>query len=240
MKRNKCLLASNIIGSLYLIYLILHFWLNSATVTNVWESLGASLAVQMVLPHIVMVSVGVLFSWIGWKQNKRWGIIVGICGYALAALSFSYYAEFVIVEIILNAVAFFQMRTIHISSDEIEMDVSNLPALLFTKANYCAYCGRKRGFMEAFTNHAFCKECNSQVRARIKSSLKLIKDGIEKWNPNTHPDISAPTATEEINKLLKMLDNLESEREAIPFFKSSTQEYRDKLESLVQAYQAKA
>ena len=111
MKRSKLLLASAIIGTAYLIYLITYFIGGMATSDGV-EALGVGLASLVVTPHMVCVLLAIVFNWLGWVLKLRWAALVAGIMYAVSILFMFFYALFVLLEMIFCFVAFGKMKKV--------------------------------------------------------------------------------------------------------------------------------
>lgn len=109
MKKSKLLLASGIIGSLYLIFLISHFS-GSISSTDGAEAVGAAFAAALVTPHMVCVGIAVIFNWLGWALKARWAALVAGIMYAVSMVCMFIYAMFVVLEMIFCFVAFAKMK----------------------------------------------------------------------------------------------------------------------------------
>lgn len=108
-KRSKVLLICAIIATIYTIYLISHFSGSMATDDST-EAIGGAIATALVTPHIVMVGLGAVFSWLGFFLKKSWAALVGAILYCVAALVFILYAAFCIPIIILGFVGFSKQK----------------------------------------------------------------------------------------------------------------------------------
>ena len=109
MKRSKLLLSSGIIGTLYLIYLLVYFS-GGITSSNGAEALGAGIAAALVTPHMVCVGVAVIFSWLGWALRARLAALVAGILYAVSIVCMFIYAMFVVLEMIFCFIAFAKMK----------------------------------------------------------------------------------------------------------------------------------
>ena len=109
MKKSKLLLASGIIGTLYLIYLISYFS-GGVVSTDGAEAIGAGIAAALVTPHMVCVGVAVIFNWLGWALKARWAALVAGIMYAVSIVCMFMYAMFVVLEMIFCFVAFAKMK----------------------------------------------------------------------------------------------------------------------------------
>ena len=109
MKRSKLLLASAIIGTAYLIYLIVYF--SGGIVSSEGsEAIGAGLAAALVTPHMVCVGIAAIFNWLGWGLKARWAALVAGIMYAVSMVFMFMYAMFVVLEMIFCFVAFAKMK----------------------------------------------------------------------------------------------------------------------------------
>ena len=109
--RSKVLFACAILATAYSLYLIIYFY-STMTSSDSAEALGGAIATALVTPHIVLMSLGTIFSWIGFFLRKSWGALVGAILYCVAALVFMMYAMFCIPMIVLGFVGFANQRKI--------------------------------------------------------------------------------------------------------------------------------
>ena len=109
MKKSKLLLSSGILGSLYVIYLISYF-LGSTISTDGAEAVGGAIAAVLVAPHMLLVGLAVIFTWIGWAMSKRWAALVSGILYSVSILAMPLYALFVVIQLIFSFVAYAKMK----------------------------------------------------------------------------------------------------------------------------------
>ncbi len=109
MKKSKLLLAAAILGTLYIVYLISYFAGGIASSDGA-EALGAGIATALVMPHMLFVGLAVIFNWIGWALNVRWGALTAGILYAVSILMMFIYAMFVVLQMIFCFVAFAKMK----------------------------------------------------------------------------------------------------------------------------------
>ena len=109
MKRSKLLLASAILGTLYMIYLIVYFTGGIASSEGT-GAIGAGIAAALVTPHAVCVGVAVVFNWLGWALKARWAALVAGIMYAVSMVCMFMYAMFVVIEMVFCFVAFAKMK----------------------------------------------------------------------------------------------------------------------------------
>ena len=74
------------------------------------EAIGGALATALVTPHMVVVGLGAIFSWLGFILRKPWGALVGAILYCVGALVFIVYAMFCIPLIILGFVGYSKQK----------------------------------------------------------------------------------------------------------------------------------
>lgn len=109
MKKSKLLLASGVIGSLYLVYLVFYFagGMSSGDSTDV---IAAGIATTLVMPHMLCVGIAVIFNWLGWALKAPWAALVAGIMYAVSIVCMFIYAMFVVLEMIFCFVAYAKMK----------------------------------------------------------------------------------------------------------------------------------
>ena len=109
MKKSKLLLASGIIGTVYVVYLISYFT-GAVTSTEGAEAVGAGIATALVAPHLVCTGIAVIFNWLAWALKARWAALAAGILYAVSMVCMFLYAMFVALEMIFCFVAFAKMK----------------------------------------------------------------------------------------------------------------------------------
>ena len=109
MKKNKLLLVSGILGTLYLLYLVTYFT-GLTNSSDVVEAIGGHIATALVMPHMLCVGLSVIFTWVGWAQNAKWGALVAGIMYSVSILLMFKYAPYVVLQLILSFVAYAEMK----------------------------------------------------------------------------------------------------------------------------------
>ncbi len=110
-KRSKALFVCAILATIYALYLIIHF--GSSTVSeDAAEALGGAIATAIVTPHMVVVSLGAIFFWLGFFLRKAWAALVGAILYCVGALIFLMYAVLCIPMIVLGFVGFAKQKNL--------------------------------------------------------------------------------------------------------------------------------
>ena len=110
MKRSKLLLTAGILGTLYLIYLIIYFAGGLVNAASNTEMIAGGLATAIVMPHMVCVGIAVIFNWIAWTLKARWSALVAGFLYAVSMVCMFIYALFVVIQMLLCFVAFAKMK----------------------------------------------------------------------------------------------------------------------------------
>lgn len=77
---------------------------------NSGEEIGGAIATALVTPHMVVVGIGAIFSWLGFFLKKSWGALVGAILYCVGALLFLVYAIFCIPLIVLGFVGYSKQK----------------------------------------------------------------------------------------------------------------------------------
>lgn len=107
MKKSKLLLASAIISSMYLFYLMDHFSIAPEAIGN--EFAGA-VAVAIIAPHAFLVGLATLFNWIGWANKSSVAVLTAGILYSVSSLLMLMYAPFVLLQIIFCFVVHSKMK----------------------------------------------------------------------------------------------------------------------------------
>ena len=108
-KRSKVLFVNSILASVYVIYLLCYF---SGTMgdLNFAEELGGAIATALVTPHITVIGVGAVFSWLGFVLKKSWAALVAAILYCVGAFLFIAYIFFCIPLIILGFIGYSKQK----------------------------------------------------------------------------------------------------------------------------------
>ncbi len=110
--RSKVLFVCALLASLYLLYLLIYFGGTMAS-EDTAEALGGALAAAIVTPHMVMIGLGAIFSWLGFFLRKSWAALVGAILYCVGALIFMLYIMFCIPLIVLGFVGYAKQNKIN-------------------------------------------------------------------------------------------------------------------------------
>ena len=109
--RSKILFVNSILSSIYVIYLITYFT-NSMGDLNSAEELGGALATMLVTPHIIVMGIGTIFSWLGFFLKKSWSTLVGAILYCVGALMFMLYIIYCLPLITLGFISYAKQKKI--------------------------------------------------------------------------------------------------------------------------------
>lgn len=110
--RSKALFVCAVLATIYVIYLMSYFG-NAMGDLNSAEEVGGAIATALVTPHMVVMGIGAIFSWIGFIGRKNWGALVGAILYCVGALIFILYTIYSIPLIILGFVEYLKQKKIN-------------------------------------------------------------------------------------------------------------------------------
>lgn len=111
--RSKVLFVCALLATLYVVYLICYFG-NSMMSSDSAEAIGGAIATALVTPHIVIMGLGAIFSWLGFFLRKSWSALVGAILYCVGSLIFIVYIMFGIPLIILGFVGYSKQKKINL------------------------------------------------------------------------------------------------------------------------------
>lgn len=75
--RSKLLFITAIASLAYAIYMISYIYGANAETKDAAEQLGTAIASALIMPHLIMMSLGAIFSWLGFFLKATWGALVG-------------------------------------------------------------------------------------------------------------------------------------------------------------------
>lgn len=107
--RSKVLFITAILATLYVVYLMSYFG-SSIGDLNSAEELSGAIATALVTPHLIVMGLGAIFSWLGFFLKKSWGALVGAILYCVGAIMFMLYAVFCVPLIILGFVGYSKQK----------------------------------------------------------------------------------------------------------------------------------
>lgn len=102
--RSKVLFIGSLLSTIYVVYLIIYF--SSSQSTDPTVALAEAFAASLVAPHLVVMGLGAIFSWIGFGLRKAGFALVGAILYSVAAIIFLVYAPLCIPMIVLGFVGY--------------------------------------------------------------------------------------------------------------------------------------
>lgn len=109
--RSKALFICALLATIYVIYLIIYFGTAMGDLKSS-EEIGGAIATALVTPHMVVMGVGAIFSWLGFFTKKPWSALVGAILYCVGALLFIVYAIYCIPMIVLGFVGYSKQKKI--------------------------------------------------------------------------------------------------------------------------------
>lgn len=109
MKRNKLLLVSGIIGSVYLVGLLLSYVIGMNS-SNVFTVIGTFIWSLFIINHVILVCTAVVFNWVGFVRGMRWAVLTAGILYSVSLIFKIGNFLFVVPELVLCFVAFLGMK----------------------------------------------------------------------------------------------------------------------------------
>ncbi|MBO3446383.1 hypothetical protein [Clostridium sp. CCUG 7971] len=114
MKKSKILITSMVLGILYSVYLVAYFSGAIGNSTDAAQTLGASLAATLVMPHMACVAIASIFSIVAVITNKAWAGLTAMILYFVSGILFLPYVIFSAVIGILAVFGWINMRKIQL------------------------------------------------------------------------------------------------------------------------------
>ena len=113
--RSKVLFVAAVLATLYLIYVVYYFMsINDTSATaDSTEALGSAIATVMVLPHMLVLFIGVLLNWVGFGTRKNGFNLAAAILYCVSAGIFLLYAIFLVPSIVLGFVGYSKQKSIN-------------------------------------------------------------------------------------------------------------------------------
>ena len=109
-KQNKILLASAILTTLYVVYLIFELINLIKDITGFSSSVVTSLVTALFIPHIITMALGSIFSWLSICFKKTWSSLVAAILYCVASIILPLLAKFCIPLIILAFIGYAKQK----------------------------------------------------------------------------------------------------------------------------------
>ena len=111
-KRSKVLFVCGILAAIYAVYLIVYF-AGATDSEDAAEAIGGAIATAIVMPHMIVMTLGAIFTWLGFCLRKNWGALVGAILYCVGLFLFPPYFMFSIPLIILGFVGFSKQKKLN-------------------------------------------------------------------------------------------------------------------------------
>ena len=113
--RSKILCVSNILASIYVIYLIAYFFGDTASASGA-EAIGGAIATALVTTHMIMFLIGVVFGWLGFFTKKSWAALIAGILYSVGTLFFLAYFIFGVPLLILGFIGYAKQKKLNVKS----------------------------------------------------------------------------------------------------------------------------
>lgn len=114
MKKKKSiyLLIDAILGTLYILFLCFVFLGAAGGSSSGEEIVGAGIAFMVIMPHFLVISLAVLFNWLGYAQvHKGFALTAGIL-YSVACILMPPNFMFVVPSVVLSFVGYANLSRI--------------------------------------------------------------------------------------------------------------------------------
>ena len=118
MKRNKLLFISFILAITYMLYSVC-YWFSCIQTRNSLDILGSTLALKIILPHLVLSLLATIFNGVTLFLNNRNFALISSLFFLLALAVFPLYFIFVILQTTLCLIAFFKMKKVLIEMNPV-------------------------------------------------------------------------------------------------------------------------
>lgn len=110
--RSKTLFVATALATIYVVYLISHFFGGIASSEGA-EAIGGAIATALVMPHMLMFLIGAVFGWLGLLARKTWAALVAAILYSVGTLLFLAYFMFGVPLLILGFVGYSKQKKIN-------------------------------------------------------------------------------------------------------------------------------
>ena len=117
MKKSKILIIATVLSTAYAIYLISYF-MGASTSDNTAEAAAGIIATALVSPHMITMSIGAVFGWLGVLLNKTWAALVAAILYTVAAALFFMYIMYTGPILILGFVGYAKQKKLNANTAE--------------------------------------------------------------------------------------------------------------------------
>lgn len=111
-KKSICLLIGAVMGSVYILLLFSIFLGAAGGISSDAEIVGAGIAFMFAIPHVIVISLAILFNWLGYaKVHKGFALTAGIM-YAIASVLMLPYFYLLVPSIVLSFVGYANLSKI--------------------------------------------------------------------------------------------------------------------------------
>ena len=119
MKRSVLLLIAFLIAAVYLCMQIGNISngastissMNTETAEEAGYAIGTAIGITALLPHVILVALGVIFNLVGWIGKARWAALTAAILYAVGGVLGLVNFVFVLVPMVLCFVAYGKMKS---------------------------------------------------------------------------------------------------------------------------------
>lgn len=118
--KSKALIISAILGTVYSLYLIVHFSGTMSGDVSDTEAIGGAIATMLVTPHIIVVVLSTIFNILAVALKKMGFALTSGILYSVAGVLMIMYLPFVIPMIILSFIGYSKMKKVKSTELNIE------------------------------------------------------------------------------------------------------------------------
>lgn len=118
--RSKLLFITAIASLAYAIYMISYIYGANTETKDAAEQLGTAIASALIMPHLIMMSLGAIFSWLGFFLKAAWGALVGAILFCVGLCCMPIYFMFSVPLLILGFISFSKQKKINKELENID------------------------------------------------------------------------------------------------------------------------
>lgn len=103
--RSKVLCVTAVLSTLYAIYLMVYI-MGAGAGSDTAEQIGTAIGIAIMMPHLILMGLGAIFTCVGFGLAKSWGALVGAILFSVGLLLMPLYFMFTVPLIVLGFVGF--------------------------------------------------------------------------------------------------------------------------------------
>lgn len=111
--RSKLLFVTSILAIAYAIYLIVYVAKANASASDSTEQVGSAIATALLIPHMLTMGLGAIFSWLGFFLKANWGALVAAILFCVGLACMPIYFMFAVPLLILEFISYAKQKKIN-------------------------------------------------------------------------------------------------------------------------------